>query len=83
MGDVVVLDVETTLPIPSERVLRKAIDADVRDVVVIGYDENGLLYFAAANPDVAQDLWLLKLAERWLLDRFGPAGVADPPVGAA
>lgn len=71
MGEVVELDVETSLPIPSERLLRAAIAADVRDVVILGYDAAGNLYFASSDPDIAQVNWLLDLAKQRLLELYG------------
>ena len=70
MGEVVELDVDTTLPVPSDRLLQAAIDADVRDVVLIGYDADGKLWFSSADPDVGHVMWQLELAKRFLLNNY-------------
>lgn len=67
MGEVVELDVETLLDLPAERILRRALEADLEGVVVIGWCGDGTRYFAssyAAGPEV---LWLLETAKRDLL----------------
>lgn len=71
MGEVVELDCNTTLPIPSDRLLQAAIDGGVRDVVILGYDADGELWFASADPNVAQVLWLIELGKRHLLETYG------------
>lgn len=74
MGEVVDLDVDTCLPIPSEKLLRAAIDGEVRDVVILGYDSDGQLWFSSADSDVGHVLWLIELGRRYLLDHYGQAG---------
>jgi len=58
----------TKLDIPPGRILAKASEAELESAVVVGFDKNGDFYFAsslAAGPEV---LWLLKLAEKKLLE---------------
>ncbi len=71
MGEVVELPVDTCLPLPSDRLLQAAIDGEVRDVVIVGYAMDGSLWFSSADPDVGHVLWLLELAKRDLLNRYG------------
>lgn len=67
MGDVVNLDVATSLDIPVDRILSAAIEADLETAVVVGWDQDGNIYFASSSgygPDV---LWLLEKAKASLL----------------
>lgn len=76
MGEVIELDIVTRLDIPPEKILRKAAKKELTDVLVIGWDAAGDFYFAssmAAGPDC---LWLIKLAEKGLME-VGSAGVDD------
>lgn len=67
MGDVVILDVETTLPIPPERVLEGAIKADLKDVLVVGKDKDGKLYVACSQAAYAEVILLLERAKLFCL----------------
>ena len=67
MGEVVELDVITRLDIPVERILRKAGEADLTKVFVLGYCENGELYFASSIADGGDLLWLMEKAKGALL----------------
>ena len=67
MSNVTYLPCETTLDIPSDRVLECAI-GQTEQVVVIGADKDGKLYFASSYGDQTQTLWLLKKAEKVLLE---------------
>ena len=67
MDNVVELPVVTTLPIPCERVLRKAIEASLGEVLVIGMVEDGSLYFAGSHGEIGNALWLLERAKNELL----------------
>lgn len=68
MGEVVELGVVTSLPMPSEKLLRKALEGGVTNVVIIGYDPEGEFWFASSDADGGDVLWLLELAKRKLLD---------------
>lgn len=65
--NVVILPVITKLDIPIERVLQKAMDAGLTEVVVIGFDADGDEYFAASKPDGGSVLWHLMRAQKRLL----------------
>lgn len=67
MGEVVELDVQTSLPIPSEKLLQKAIDNGVTNVVIIGYDPDGKFYIASSDASCGDVLWLLEVAKKRLL----------------
>jgi hypothetical protein len=73
MGDVVDLPVITSLDIPAERVLRKALDADLECAVVIGFDKDGNLYVSSSKADGGDVLWLLEGAKKMLLEIGFPA----------
>lgn len=66
MSNVVELDVVTRLDIPAEKILRKALDADLAEVVVIGFGPEGEYFFAASKADGADVLWLLELTKHEL-----------------
>ena len=57
----------TRLDIPADRVLRKALDADLESVVVLGYDRDGEEYFAGSIADGGTVVWLLERAKGRLL----------------
>jgi hypothetical protein len=65
--NVVILPVITTLPIPVERILAQAMEADLKLCLVIGEREDGSLYFASSEPDGGDLLWLLERAKLALL----------------
>lgn len=66
-ADIVELDTITSLDIPAERVLRKASEADLKSVVVLGYDEDGEEYFASSLADGGDVVWLMERAKMKLL----------------
>lgn len=74
-SNVVVLNVVTTLDIPVGRIIAGALDAKVKDLVIIGFDENGDEFFASSVADGGTVLWLLERAKKKLLelpDAFAP-----------
>ena len=68
MGDVIEANMITKLNIPAERVLRKAQEEKLSEVVVIGWDEDGEAYFASSVADGGEVLWMLELAKKRLLE---------------
>lgn len=64
--NLIYLPVVTTLDMKAERVLDNAVHLE--DVVVIGYDKEGEFYFASNKASGPEVLWLLKQAERLLLE---------------
>jgi hypothetical protein len=77
MGEVVILDVPTCLPIPVSRILEKALVAELSVVVVIGIDENGGLYFASSAPEAAEVAWMCQRAIYELHRMQGDDGAAQ------
>lgn len=67
MGEVIEAGIVTRLDIPVDRVLQKALDADLDAVAVVGWDKSGKLYFAGSYAAGPETLWLLALAQRELL----------------
>lgn len=51
MSNVGILPVVTTLDIPAERILKQATDADLKEAMVIGTNQDGSFYFAATFGD--------------------------------
>lgn len=68
MGEVIILPVVTKLDIPAERVVNSAVEAKLKDVVVIGFDGEGALYFASSYADGGDVLWMMELAKKALLE---------------
>ena len=58
----------TQLNIPTDEVLESVKGRCSDGVVVIGYDDNGELYFASSMADGGEVLWLLEMAKKALLD---------------
>lgn len=57
----------TKLDIPAERILDRAVKADLTDVVVIGYTKEGERYFASSYASGPEVLWLLENAKHDLI----------------
>ena len=66
--NVIDLEAVTTLDIPPDKILNAAIKHGLTDVVVVGWNNNGELYFAGSSAVGAENLWLLAQAQRALLD---------------
>lgn len=71
MSNVIDLPVITTLDIPAERILNKAIAADLQEVMLIGTAKDGSFYFAATFGDGGNVLWLMEKAKAELLKVAG------------
>lgn len=57
----------TRLDIPAERILEKA-KGELEKVVLLGWDNDGELYFASSFPDGGDVLWLMEKAKLKLLN---------------
>lgn len=82
MGEVVELNVVTSLNLPPERVLRKAIEANLGGIVIAGYDKSGEYYFASSIADGADVMWLLEQCKKRLLDEESSMSGAPGTEGA-
>lgn len=69
--NVTYLNQPTRLKIPVERVIKRASEAEMQDVIIIGWDKDGELYFASSEPDGGTVLWLIELAKKKLLELGG------------
>ncbi len=69
MGDVVVLDIPTRLDVPAERVLNAALKADLKSIIIAGYDSDGGEYFASSLADGGDALWLMERFKMALLQK--------------
>jgi len=58
----------TRLDLPVERILGRAQEAGLTEVVVVGFDRDGDFYFAGSKADGGAALWLLALAQKKLLE---------------
>lgn len=68
-SNVVTLDVQTTLPIPPDKILKAAI-GQMESAVIIGWDKEGKFYFAASDAQAKDTLWLVKMAEDFLVENY-------------
>lgn len=64
---VVILDCATTLDIPVERALTGALDAELTEVVVMGWDKNGELWMGSSKAKKADILWLMERGKQFLM----------------
>lgn len=71
-AEIIELEQVTKLDLPPERILRKATEAGLTGVVVVGYDADGDFYFASSYADGV--LWLTELAKKKLLEIGDPDG---------
>lgn len=67
MGDVVHWHGITTLPTGPEEILRRAREAGLTSVVVVGFTDDGGEFFASSEADGAQALWQLERAKHRLM----------------
>jgi len=68
MADIIEGNFITKLDIPVERVLRQAQEANLASVVVLGYDADGEEYFKSSISDGGTVVWLMRRAEKHLLE---------------
>lgn len=66
MGDLLVMDIPTTVDIPVERVCDAA--KDRTEVLIVGRNENGTRFYASSYSDVAKMLWEIEVLKRRLLN---------------
>lgn len=66
--NVVVLNVITTLDVPPERILKGALHRKVKQLVILGYDEDGDEFFASSIADAGSVMWLMERMKKKLLE---------------
>jgi len=59
---------ESVMFVPSERVLKSAIEHGVNDVIVIGKDHNGMLYIASEASSAKHAIKVMMEGIKTLLD---------------
>lgn len=65
--NVIELDLITSLDIPPERVLKRALEASLTSALVLGYKDDGTFYFATSAASGPENLWLLERARHCLM----------------
>lgn len=65
--NVVEFDGITRLDIPAERILKRALDAGLTQVVIMGYDAEGDEFFASSVADGGAVLWMMERSKMKLL----------------
>lgn len=58
----------TSLDLPTDRVLDEAKGHCADGVVVLGFDDDGELYFASSIADGGSVVWLMEMAKKALLE---------------
>lgn len=66
MGNIIDIGCITRLDIPIEKVLDAAKD-ELTGVVLLGWDNNGELYFSSTMADGGEVIWLLEKCKQLLL----------------
>lgn len=66
--NIVILDVMTRLDIPAERVLKSALEHGLKNVSIVGYDENEEIYFASSLANASEILWALEKFKKRLME---------------
>jgi hypothetical protein len=56
------------LDVPGAEVLKAALEANLANAVVIGWDTDGDFFFASTEANHSVTLWLLAHAQKMLLD---------------
>lgn len=67
MGEVIDLNVETSVDIPPDKVLADALGADLDEVVVMGWKGDDL-YVGFSSSYVPDILYLLMMAQKFVTD---------------
>lgn len=70
-SNVIPLGNVTRLDLPTNRVLEAAKDTCSEGVVVMGWDDDGSMYFASSIADGGDVLWLLEKLKMMLLEEAG------------
>ena len=59
-AEIIEWDGVTSLDIPVERVLSRALRANLDSVVIVGWREDGSFYFCSSKADAADCAWALQ-----------------------
>lgn len=77
-GNVVSAGIVTSLDVPPSRVLAGALDANLTDVVVMGYTQDGDQFFASSMSDGGTVLWMAEKMKASLLAVTMPEPTQGP-----
>ena len=77
MGDVVDLNAGISVSLDPIRVLNNAMDKGLETVVVIGFTTDGQFYLASSKPDALGAFFLLKEAEKKLMETCRRVGANE------
>lgn len=66
--------------VPSIEVLTEAAEAGIDSAVVLGFDKDGMFYFASAHEDGMKTLWLLEQARYRLIQASIEIETHETPV---
>lgn len=58
----------TRLDLPVDQVLDVAKEECAGAVIVMGWDHDGMLYFASSMSDGGEVLWCIEMAKKFLMD---------------
>jgi len=67
-AEIIEFDGITRLDLPTDRILAKAMDECLVDVVIIGHTAGGEEYFASSKADGGSVLWMMERAKMALLN---------------
>lgn len=70
MGDVIIANIETRLPLPLKRILEGAEKAELSEVLILGILPSGEFYAAATHNDLGGHLILLERGKAILLEQL-------------
>ena len=69
MGKVIELDLPTLVDIPAEKILTKAVEQDLDHCVVVGYTQDGQLFFSSTTSNAANVVFMLEQAKFQLVSQ--------------
>jgi len=78
-GNVVYWPHPTRIELPAERVLEGAKAHDLKTAVVMGWTQEGDVYFASTTSDGGDVMWLMEWAKKALLDAIDDEMVLRGP----
>lgn len=70
MSNVIPLGNITSLDLPTDRVLEEAKGTCSEGVVIMGWDDEGELYFASSIADGGTVVWLMEKAKQALFEEY-------------
>lgn len=68
MANVILFPGITCLDLPADRLLEKAIEAELAGVVILGYTKDGEQYMASSYADGGTVIWLMEKCKKMLLE---------------